>query len=200
MDTLSFVIGHNKGYKQGRAKGGFLSMEENEAGGMTYELAGTKSEGFSLNVAYGEEPPEDTSKLWIKTSEPEYVSVVPQLPDGEITTLDATMLLGVSNAGVATVGSKVYIFGGYYGSFCTSAIGVFDTKTQSYELLDITLPSTVESVAAAAVGTKIYLFGGLAGGMSTQRFDTIDVFDTETQMVMTLEATLQSQLLVLVQR
>jgi hypothetical protein len=25
MDTLSFVIGHNKGYKQGRAKGGFLS-------------------------------------------------------------------------------------------------------------------------------------------------------------------------------
>jgi hypothetical protein len=42
MDVKSFVIGHSKGYNKGYSTGknlaGVVSMEENEAGGMSYEL------------------------------------------------------------------------------------------------------------------------------------------------------------------
>ena len=38
MDINSFVIGHSKGYNKGKSLAGVVSMEENEAGGISYEI------------------------------------------------------------------------------------------------------------------------------------------------------------------
>ena len=47
MDINSFVIGHSKGYNKGYSTGknlaGVVSVEENEAGGTTYELKADES-------------------------------------------------------------------------------------------------------------------------------------------------------------
>ena len=38
----------------------------------------SKGGGVELNIAYGDTPPEDTSKLWVKTAEPNGVLISPE--------------------------------------------------------------------------------------------------------------------------
>jgi hypothetical protein len=185
MDINSFVIGHNKGYKQGRAKGGFLSMEENDAGGMTYELAGTESRAVDVKIAYGDEPPEDTSKLWVKTSKPSKVKLSPNKPIGE-GSRDASIedLGDVSESTMATwssarVENKIYLFGGTATS-PSSSIFCYNISTNTTSVLTETLPYAMSGIGCAAIGTKIYLFGG---GTTTTNYPNILIFDTETETI-----------------
>ena len=149
--------------------------------------------GANLNVHYGDTAPEDTSKLWIKSTEPESIEFI-QDPEQQVqglTTLSATLQAGTSGIGTAAVGTKIYLFGGggiNYGSSRFNTIQEFDTETKTRTTLSVSLPTATGEIAAAAVGTKIYLFGG---SVSTESYlNTIQEFDTETKTIQTLSVTL----------
>ena len=152
---------------------------------------GSGGGGAEFNIAYGESEPTDTSKLWVKASEPAEVNVTTAI----VTTSEEfepnfynlpTAAYGIASA---RVGTKVYLFGGCTGnSTYSKTIDVFDTETNSITTLSTTLPKIGEGIATAVVGTKVYLFGG----SSNSYFNTIDVFDTETNSIETLSTTLPS--------
>ena len=140
------------------------------------------SSGASLNIAYGDTAPSDTSKLWIKGSEAEGLVVsIKQL----FTTLSTTLPTAANNMGTAAVGTKIYLFGGLSSSRLNT-IQVFDTTNNTITTLSTTLPTAAHSIGTAAVGTKIYLFGGNTGS----RINTIQVFDTTNNTITTLSTTL----------
>jgi N-acetylneuraminic acid mutarotase len=154
------------------------------------------SGGFAeFNIAYGDTAPEDTSKLWVKCNEPDAVEVISRMivASGEVEGAIGTLPKAASNIATATVGTKIYLFGGEYGvSSFLNTINVFDTETNTIETLTTTLPTVVGHAAAVAVGTKIYIFGGCTGDItvSSSYRSTINVFDTETNTIETLSATL----------
>ena len=158
------------------------------------ESGGGDGGSAEFNIAYGDTAPTDTSKLWVKVNEPEAVSIT-----SSIVTASEELEAGISalprtadGVAAATVGTKVYLFGGRYrgsgGTSIQDTINVFDTETSTIETLSVTLPQKAREVAAATVGTKIYLFGGEYG--DTSQLNTINVFDTETNTIETLETPL----------
>jgi N-acetylneuraminic acid mutarotase len=176
MDINSFVIGYKKGKASGGGGGGDLAF----------------------NIHYGAEAPADTSKLWVKTSEPSKVVVAPELesagtgaelaPPVELATL-STASSGMYT-GAAAVGTKIYLFGGEDISYSIrDTIQCFDTETETLTTLSAKLPEGLRYISAAAIGTKIYLFGGDNYSCTRVR-DTIMCFDTETETLTTLSAKL----------
>ena len=132
------------------------------------------SSGASLNIAYGNTAPSDTSKLWIKGSEAEEVTITTQQ---QFTTLSTKLSIAASQIGTATVGTKIYLFGGSStGSLDT--IQVFDTTTNTISTLSTKLSHVSNNISAVTVGTKIYLFD-----------DIIQVFDTTNITISTLSIT-----------
>jgi hypothetical protein len=156
MDAISYVLGLQAGKKA--------------AGG-----------GAELNIAYGDTAPEDTSKLWVKTSKPSVVNVSSEeiRKDEQITILPDELHIASTGAGCVKKGNIVYLFVNY-------KILLFDIETET-----LTTPSTVTSgiepyIAAEMVGSKIYLFGG----SSNTATNKILCFDTETETLTTLSTTL----------
>ena len=146
--------------------------------------------GASLNIAYGDTEPTDTSKLWVKADEPSKVSVGVMEGGAETLNLNVGALpIGAHSIGCASVGTKIYLFGGYGGSYLDT-INVFDTETNETNTLSTTLSSKIANICAVAVGTKIYLFGGET---NTKQLNTLDVFDTETNELSTLSTTLPTK-------
>ena len=142
------------------------------------------SSGASLNIAYGDTAPSDTSKLWIKGSEAEGLVVsIKQL----FTTLSTTLPTAANNMGTAAVGTKIYLFGGLSSSRLNT-IQVFDTTNNTITTLSTTLPTAADGIGTAAVGTKIYLFGGNGDGYG--RLNAIQVFDTTNDTITTLSTRL----------
>ena len=146
------------------------------------------SGGTTLNIAYGETPPEDTSKLWIKANEPNNVSVGSDI-DGVGSVANVGSLLNPCDGiGCARVGNIIYLLGGFEGGY-SNKIYTFDLETETLTALSTTLPTVCYNVDCATVGKKIYLFGGSCGGSDTY-LNTINVFDTETETITTLSAKL----------
>ena len=147
--------------------------------------------GTTLNIAYGQTTPEDTTKLWIKTAEPAKVHMKSKLIAANEELEMGIGVLPIASYGMATaaVGTKVYLFGGY-GDDRLSTINVFDTNTCAITTLNVTLPTAARDIAAAAVGTKVYLFGGSYSNSSGGNLSTINVFDTETNTISTLSETI----------
>ena len=142
----------------------------------------------AFNIAYGDAEPEDTSKLWVKTTEPAELTVLSKLAAAN-ESLETTVAVLPEKAGyiaAAAVGTNVYLFGGYESSY-TNAIRVFDTKTKTIAKLSVVLPKAASAMVAAAVGSKIYLFGGRS---SSAYLSSIQMFDTESETITTLNATL----------
>ena len=144
--------------------------------------------GAELNIAYGDTPPEDTTKLWCKTSEPSRVKIDVMYHQEE------SEQEGISNAGVigtgynlvktccARVGDLVYAFGGRYKSSATAAVVcsyIHTFKKKSSSRLTTTLPSAGQNMCCAAVGEKIYVF-------KCENSTTIYCFDTTDETVSTL--------------
>ena len=161
--------------------------------------AGSDGDTAEFNIAYGDTEPTDTSKLWIKTSEPEAARVVSKV-EGGIAELEAgigTLPATIYGIAAAAVGTKVYLFGGNKDN--TSAgflktIYVFDTESNAITTLSATLPTAAGQIAAVAVGTKIYLFGGVNSSTSSSGYLTkIYVFDTESNTITTLSAALPAK-------
>jgi N-acetylneuraminic acid mutarotase len=143
--------------------------------------------GAEYNIAYGDTEPTDTSKLWIKTNEPEALQV--KLNANVVGSEDMMLAVGTlpkaaQGIASATIGTKVYLFGGY-GSDNLNTINVFDTETNTIQTLSAKLPIATSGMSAAVVGTKVYLFGSRNGGAST-----IDVVDTETNTIQTSQSIL----------
>ena len=158
---------------------------------------GTLSEVMSFNIAYGDTAPADTSKLWVKTAEPNNVEVTP-----DIVVVGEEIDIGVGelptraySIAPAVIGKKAYLFGGWdtANNAPLSTINVFDAKTNMLNTLDVTLPTAASHIASAVVGTKVYLFGGVINWSSTGELNTINVFDTETNTIKTLDTKLPSK-------
>lgn len=144
--------------------------------------------GAELNIAYGDTAPEDTSKLWVKTSEPSAVKVAKSAQYVEVdgsATIETMAPLSVStgNAIVGAVGSKIYVIGGFQASGTyIDTIQCYDTETQTATTLSATVDVQISASAYATIGTKIYF----AGGWESQNVSGIRCFDTETQTVTNL--------------
>lgn len=152
--------------------------------------------GDAMNIAYGDNPPEDTSKLWVKTDEPSGVIVSADIAEEESGEMSFDKLAeilpqGISATGCATVGNYIYILGGSNGSDYLKTIYKFNTTTETIETLSTQLPTWLGNMACVAIGSKIYLLGGM-NAISAQ--NKIYCFDTETETVSTLSSTLPTNL------
>lgn len=194
FDTDSFLIGLAKGKKSGS---GYFSTKENDAGGLTYEFRAKESEGggAELNIAYGDTPPEDTSKLWVKTTAASAVEVSGELLTGD--GLRPASVESVASGGYSTyypamamVDGKVYIFGGGT-SGNVSTIKVFDPYVKTVTTLAETLPKALGMAGCGVVGKNIFLFGGDYQG-SVQ--STLYMFDTVEQTVTDLSSVYENHI------
>ena len=108
-----------------------------------------------------------------------------------ISTLSAALPADCYDMACAAVGTKIYLFGGYGSNDGNrlNTINVFDTTNETISTLSTTLPTACQGMACANVGTKIYLFGGYNGGdgydPQSGYLNTINIFDTETEIITT---------------
>ena len=115
-----------------------------------------------------------------------------------LSTLPTTLPTPTTDMGAAAVGTKIYLFGGenWSGSnhYRFNTIRVFDTTNNTISTLSTTLPEKTSSMGIAAVGTRIYLFGGyyFNSSNSTATLNTIQVFDTTDNTILTPLATLSN--------
>ena len=128
------------------------------------------SGGAGLNIEYSQTAPTDTSKLWIKSTEPASIefSQNPEQQVQGLTVLDQSIPSGAYGTNCAAVGTKIYLF----GDENSSAIQEFDTESKTITTLSATLSTARYEMGCAAVGTKIYLFGGRSYSNTIQEFDT----------------------------
>ena len=153
-------------------------------GGVTGTLE--SGSGAELNIHYGDTAPEDTSKLWIKSTEPASIEFAKNHKQSQgINTLGTKLPIAARSTAAAAVGTKIYLFGGYvsYRNYLNT-IREFDTETETITTLSATLPNAMFDITCAVAGTKIYLFGG------SGYLNTIQEFDTETKTISTLSVTL----------
>ena len=105
----------------------------------------------------------------------------------KITTLYTSLMRPLSDMGVATVGSDVYLFGGDNGSDMVNTIYKFNTETKAITELSAIIPGKFSKIGVATCGNNIYLFGGISG---SNALNTIYKFNAETETITTLSATL----------
>lgn len=143
--------------------------------------------GMELNIAYGDTPPEDTSKLWVKCEEPSGVRLLPDMHVGEISTLNATLPTAAYAMYAATIGTNIYLFGGQFSNGLSSSIYKFNIETSKTSKLSTPLPdSGAYDIAYALVDTNVYIIGGYKSSYRS----TIHVFDAKTSTMSTHSATL----------
>lgn len=99
-----------------------------------------------------------------------------------ILTLGVRLPVGMTNIGVAALGTKIYLFGGGSANEYHNTIYEFDTLTNVIKKLDIELPEKMHGIAAATVNDKIYLFGG-QGSSGIKNF--IQIFSPKTSVLIT---------------
>lgn len=160
-----------------------------------------ESKGAELNIAYGDTPPEDTTKLWVKTSEPSKVVVSDNF---DVETIEGTSLVASTaahtqdhSAGAGgTIDGKIYLIGGAYcpltsNARLTTEIVCYDPDTEVFTTMPAVLPQALICMGCAVVGTKMYLFGGSKDNDGSSYFtNTIYCFDAASQTLTTLSATL----------
>ena len=117
--------------------------------------------GSTLNIAYGEEPPEDTSKLWIKANEPENVIFSRSVEGSNEISKIGNIPENAYYIGCASVGEKVYLIGGYDGSNYVDYIKFYDTQMGTVtETKTSTVGNGLYGAVCGAVGTTVHFFSG----------------------------------------
>lgn len=160
--------------------------------------------GGGLNIHFGDTAPEDTTKLWVKSTETSDIIINPTIPEpdvyetlnpGSIPNSSASVKLQSYSA--AIVGTNIYIFGGTYNPNSStvrksSSIYKFNISSNKFTTVSTSLPVALYQLMASAVGTDIYIFGGYddEGGCSR----AIYKFDTNTDTISTLTLTLPAEL------
>ena len=146
---------------------------------------GSSSSGSSsadFNIAYGDTPPEDTSKLWVRTTGIENVKIFSEVSLEGFSTLPVESPISVSWGAAYVAGTSVYIFGGYRSGSYTYDVLVFDIETGTLSSTGVTIRldyTTYMSGNSSVVGSKVYVFGGRKIS-NENTIDTIAVFDAET--------------------
>ena len=150
------------------------------SGGGSPEGGGASSGGGAeLNIAYGDTPPEDTTKLWVKTSEPSGVEVASEIEAVPTVNYDITLLKetlpSTMVAQTHIVGDKAYLL--YGKNVCC-----YDFTNKVTETFLSIIP--VVGYASSVVGEKIYII------TSGSNYNVaINVYDTRTNAVTTLATT-----------
>jgi hypothetical protein len=149
--------------------------------------------GAELNIAYGDTPPEDTTKLWCKCSEPSGVHIGYGLPTQEVATvaegsdgvkiseLAVTLPQALRDSSAVAVGNKIYVFGGQTTGSSDSRVTTIyriDTENLSCTRVSSSLTASV-GIACVTVDKKIYLFGGGTKGASYSK--DIYCFDVKNE-------------------
>lgn len=141
-----------------------------KAGGTVVDVSNAPaSGGTSLNIAYGEEPPEDTSKLWIKANEPNKLLYSNNIDGVESIKASGAYLTTDYSADrpcIAKIDTKLYIFRG-------TNVWIYETDTKVISNLGSILPYRLYSSYCYVEDNKIYLIGGDGIG-------NCYVFDSET--------------------
>lgn len=91
----------------------------------------------------------------------------------------------INGAATATVGTNIYILGGYSSSSSSwnlNRVWKLDTITNTVELLDITLPIYLEDSQAFSIGTNIYFFD-ITSETESDFLITLYKFDTLTNEI-----------------
>ena len=148
--------------------------------------------GAELNIAYGDTAPEDTSKLWVKTSEPSGVIMsADKVFDGEAREASIKQYTSVlaepqTDLSCASVGEKIYIFGGNQSNSSNyrNIIRCLDTTTRTLSTMSAVFPNKIARCGCAAVGSKIYVVGGTDG---TNNYKDVYVYYTETDTLIDTE-------------
>lgn len=120
------------------------------------------SGGADLNIYYGETAPEDTSKLWIKSSEPENITFTAN-PEQRINGIEDNLVLPSAMYGMCadSVGSDIYIIqGSTTSSKNTTSVYKYNTLTKVIEQETALSSARLLYAGCAAVGKNIYTFGG----------------------------------------
>lgn len=158
MDVNSFVIG----FKKGKA-----SVPPSSGGG-----------GAELNIAYGDTAPEDTTKLWVKTSEPNKVIVYPPSTGVEIIgqvknskTLETTRRYN----SVVSGSNKIYSIGGVSTGASSGSNKSYEYNPVTNDIASFSGPNTTYSRGSALVGNTIYLFGGYSGTSYLKVISKVDI-------------------------
>lgn len=183
MDVNSFVIGYKKG-KQSAGGGG--------SGG------GSGGGGAELNIAYGDTPPEDTTKLWCKTAQPNEVQVA-NVAVSDACTYEELATKNINKHGEGAggvIGDKIYLFGGTSNTGTSNkanagVVSAFNPKSNTFSTIATDTLTTLEP-GYATVGKKIYAFGGRSSLSGTSTHNKIVCFDAESNAVSTISATLPS--------
>ena len=78
---------------------------------------------------------------------------------------------------LSRVGRKIYLFGGYNGSVCYSAIEVLDLDTMTWIQPAVTgnVPTARNAHSMTVIGKLLYLFGGHSG---SKHLNDLQIFDT----------------------
>ena len=164
MDVNSFVIGYNKGKASAPA-------------------------GVELNIHYSEtEPPKDTSKLWVKTSEPKSVTIKPNAEGFQyVDDLEYSSNINIFTAKAcsATYDDHMYVMGGTSGATVQPSDKVNDTYYYTYAAGGywtntngkVKLPVYLTSACCSAYGENIYVFGGRRDRYASTRLNYIYVVD-----------------------
>lgn len=151
------------------------------------------------NLAFGDEPPENTASLWMKTPAPEKAVLTGTLPtpvSPQFVKKDAVLPYSSSNGrtcliACAAVGTNIYLFGGinfvgwYDGREANDKIYRYDTLTDTFTDTGVTLPHPLCEIGCCEYGGKIYLFGGsttagnltISGRPASVIYDSILVYD-----------------------
>jgi hypothetical protein len=142
---------------------------------------------MKLNIAYGDTPPEDTTKLWVKCEEPEGVRVLPNIRIGKQTIVSALLPYAATEMYAAAVGPIIYLFGGTRSGGLLNTIYAFDVETLEITKQDALIPNSgAYGIAYALVDTNVYIIGGY----NSSYRNTIHVFNTETSTMSTHSSTL----------
>jgi hypothetical protein len=156
-------------------------------GDITVNVAGG---GAEFNIAYGDTAPEDTSKLWVKTTQPSKVKVASGLvlEKETLTKLSVTPEVGKKGSVVSSpINNKIYIVGGSN----EKTIRYFDITTQTFGKISATTSfQNSNKHAIMTFGSKLYIFGGygyINGGWNN--LSGIYCVDVETDTFTTLGVT-----------
>lgn len=120
----------------------------------------------ALNIHYGDNAPDDTSKLWIKGKKADKVNIGTSVNIiGNIVKAHVELNEAAMSMGVATVNKNVYSLGGSTLGGTLDSITEYDTESETIRVLeDVRLPKAISDTACVAVGEKIYCFGGFSSG------------------------------------
>ncbi len=91
--------------------------------------------------------------------------------------IDAINSVGRSRPAAATVGGKIYLFGGETpGGGRTDSVERYDPSMNTWTTLAGAMPDPASNICAAVIGTDIYIPGGFSATYTY--FDTLRVFHT----------------------